>query len=377
MSKKHLWFDLRQLVQSADQQGASVAEQISQSCVETVLARAEQLQDELGDLGQKTRLVVELESAEQLTALREQGVPIHAILSERETVLSAAKREGGILTGLYVRVVDRASLDYAWRQGIHHDYVVIEFQDETNIPLELVIAQIEEHRSDTVLMKVVSSVEDAKIAFEVLERGSDGIVMSTGSLAALGEMEGLVHQEQSIVLQEFVVEHVEYIGMGDRGCIDTVALMTQDEGIIIGSTSSGGLLVCSETHYLPYMELRPFRVNAGGVHSYVLCPDNTTSYISELAAGKQVLCVNSNGTARTVPVGRMKIERRPLLLIKGSIEGTEVNAILQDDWHVRVMGADGQAKNITGLKKNDRLLGCLMKSGRHVGIQVTETIHEQ
>ena len=60
--------------------------------------------------------------------------------------------------------------------------------------------------------------------------------------------------------------------MGDRGCIDTTSIMTKDEGMIVGSTSAGGILVCSETHYLPYMELRPFRVNAGGVHSYVLSP---------------------------------------------------------------------------------------------------------
>ncbi|MGZ4846727.1 MAG: 3-dehydroquinate synthase II, partial [Halobacteriota archaeon] len=61
---------------------------------------------------------------------------------------------------------------------------------------------------------------------------------------------------------------------------------------------------------------------------------------------------------RVVTVGRNKIERRPLLLIKGKIGDVEINTILQDDWHVRVMGADGDAKNITQLKKGDRLMGC-------------------
>ena len=171
-------------------------------------------------------------------------------------------------------------------------------------------------------------------------------------------------------LDEVEILGVEYIGMGDRGCIDTTSLMTKDEGMIVGSTSAGGILVCSETHYLPYMELRPFRVNAGGVHSYVLSRDNSTRYISELKAGDKVLSINTKGDARVLAVGRNKIERRPLLLIKGKIGDVEINTILQDDWHVRVMGADGNPHNITQLKKGDRLLGCLMQSGgRHVGIK--------
>ncbi|MGZ4926634.1 MAG: 3-dehydroquinate synthase II [Halobacteriota archaeon] len=42
------------------------------------------------------------------------------------------------------------------------------------------------------------------------------------------------------------------------------------------------------------------------------------------------------------------------------------------------MGADGDAKNITQLKKGDRLMGCLMQSGgRHVGVSIDETIIEK
>ena len=79
-----------------------------------------------------------------------------------------------------------------------------------------------------------------------------------------------------------------------------------------------------------------------------------------------------------VAVGRNKIEKRPLLLIQGKIGDVEINTILQDDWHVRVMGADGEPRNITQLRKGDRLLGCLMQSGgRHVGINIDETIIEK
>jgi 3-dehydroquinate synthase II/3-amino-4-hydroxybenzoic acid synthase len=85
--------------------------------------------------------------------------------------------------------------------------------------------------------------------------------------------------------------------------------------MLIGSKSNGGILVSSETHYLPYMELRPFRVNAGAIHSYVWGPDNMSPYLSELKAGSKLLCVDTGGNAREVAVGRAKIETRPLLMI--------------------------------------------------------------
>ena len=47
--------------------------------------------------------------------------------------------------------------------------------------------------------------------------------------------------------------------------------------MLIGSTSQGGILACPEVFFLPYMELRPFRVNAGGVHSYVYAMNDRTN----------------------------------------------------------------------------------------------------
>jgi len=378
MIDKQLWLDLRHLDKPREEMAEVFSNVLNTSSVQTVLIQGNQYPyGHSEEIGHKIKLVCYIDNLEQFFELEGFADSFHAVISEDEGTLASVKEHTDAKTGLYVRVTDRATLDFAWMQGIHYDYLIVDFKDETNIPLELVIAQIEERRSKTVLLKVVQSIEDARIAFEVLERGSDGIILSGTSLDSLEEMDQIISHSEPVKLQEVVVDSIQYIGMGDRGCIDVAVMMTQDEGMIIGSTSSGGIFVCSETHYLPYMELRPFRVNAGGVHSYVLGPNNTTSYISELAAGRQVLCVHSNGSTRIVPVGRVKIERRPLLLIKGFIEGTEINTILQDDWHVRVMGADGKAKNITNLKKGDRLLGCLMKSGRHVGIQVTETILEK
>lgn len=178
-------------------------------------------------------------------------------------------------------------------------------------------------------------------------------------------------------MQPLEITEVKHAGMGARACIDTTGLMNTAEGMLVGSTSLGGVFVCSETHYLPYMNLRPFRVNAGAVHSYIWMPNDRAEYLTDLRAGSKVLCVNTKGEARELTVGRVKIEIRPLLLIRGIAQKQEINVIVQDDWHIRLMGADGQPKNATELKAGDCLLAYLSKPGRHVGIQVEETIIER
>ena len=126
--------------------------------------------------------------------------------------------------------------------------------------------------------------------------------------------------------------------------------------MLIGSTSEGGILVSSETHFLPYMELRPFRVNAGAVHSYVWAPDGMTAYLTELKAGSRLLCVDTEGNTREVSVGRVKTELRPLLKIEVEAEGVNINVIVQDDWHIRILGGNGEPRNASTLKPGDELL---------------------
>jgi len=126
------------------------------------------------------------------------------------------------------------------------------------------------------------------------------------------------------------------------------------------------------------MPTRPFRINAGSLQTYVLAPDNQTWYLSDLRSGMEVLAVSTNGKARRVSVGRVKIERRPLLYIEvKAADNTVFNVIMQEDWHVRVFGIDGKPINITTLKPGDQVLGYTMEPGRHVGVQVDELIIEQ
>jgi 3-dehydroquinate synthase II/3-amino-4-hydroxybenzoic acid synthase len=297
-------------------------------------------------------------------------------MSDRQDLLESAK-ERGYKTCVFLSVDNKELLDKSWQDAGKFDYAAVNFDLPTNIPLELIIARLQD--SKTVLLRQATTFVDMEVAFGVLEKGSDGVLFSSTDLTEIMEVIHYMSRQESgrLELHPLTVTEVRHVGMGVRGCIDTTDLMTQDEGMLVGSTSSGGIFVCSETHYLPYMNLRPFRVNAGAVHSYVWMPNGAAEYISDLEVGKKVLCVNTKGEMRELTVGRVKIEVRPLLLIKGVAAGTELNVIVQDDWHIRIMGADGKPKNASTIQVGDELLAYVCEPGRHVGIKVNETITEK
>jgi 3-dehydroquinate synthase II/3-amino-4-hydroxybenzoic acid synthase len=220
---------------------------------------------------------------------------------------------------------------------------------------------------------------DAQIAFGVMEVGSDGVILSTEDIEQILEVNAYMDKQErgKVELVRGTVVNVQHIGMGHRVCIDTTTIMEKNEGMIIGSTSQGGLLISSETHFLPYMELRPFRVNAGAVHSYVWTPGEMTGYLTELKGGSKVLCVDIEGNTREASVGRIKTEVRPLLKIEVEAAGTRINAIIQDDWHIRIFGADGEVRNASEIKPGDELMAYVCQGGRHVGIKIDETIDEK
>jgi 3-amino-4-hydroxybenzoic acid synthase len=279
-------------------------------------------------------------------------------------------------TGLLLAVDDRAGLDRAVASVSSVDVLAIRFKDPTNIPLELVLAVSQSTK--TRIFKRVQTAADGEVSYLTMEKGSDGIVLATQDVQEIVRLSQSYGQSQKVAypLAPAIVTAVKHCGMGDRVCIDTTSALTPDEGMLLGSTSNGGLLVCSETHYLPYMNLRPFRVNAGALHLYVWGPDNKALYLSDLKAGDQVLAFDSKGNGRTVSIGRLKIERRPLLLIEARIDDQPINAFIQDDWHVRVFGASGEIRPSSEIRPGDALLGYRDEPGRHVGLKISETIRE-
>ena len=118
---------------------------------------------------------------------------------------------------------------------------------------------------------------------------------------------------------------------------------------------------------------RPFRVNAGAVHCYTLSPDGTTNYLSEVETGSEVLVLNSKGKARRVTVGRSKIERRPMLMIKATVGGEIGGIIAQDAETIRFVKSNGQLVSVTHLKKGDTVMvHSKPATGRHFGMEVSD-----
>jgi 3-amino-4-hydroxybenzoic acid synthase len=271
-----------------------------------------------------------------------------------------------------VNVIDDSTLTLACATATDLPYTLVEFKDPTKIPLEIVIAAAD--RAPGQLVCKADDLEEAKVIIDVLEKGSEGVLVAPATANDVFELiEILRVKTPDLDLTTLTVDRIEHLGLGDRVCIDTTSHFEKDEGMLIGSYAHGFILCVSETHPLPYMPTRPFRINAGALHSYAFGQDNRTNYLSELKAGHPVLAVGADGRTRRITVGRIKLESRPLLSIHAtSPEGVEVNLIVQDDWHVRVLGPGAKVLNVTELKKGDQVLGHIATEKRHVGWPVGE-----
>lgn len=254
------------------------------------------------------------------------------------------------------------------------DYIAISCPDWKIIPLENLIAKT---RGFTKLLAEVSNSEEAKLALEILEIGVDGIILKTtnvnevkSTLNVLASFDGK-GEEHKIQLVPAKVKRSEKLSMGARVCIDTCDMMTLGEGVLVGCSSSGLFLVQAEVQENPHVEPRPFRVNAGPVSLYTLVPDNNTRYLSELRAGDDALIVDREGKSRKTVVGRIKIERRPLMLIEAEVDGNKVKTIVQNAETIRLVTRDG-SQSVTELKQGDEVLVYHQRGGRHFGTLVEE-----
>jgi len=276
----------------------------------------------------------------------------------------------------FVTVRDDRTLRLACAAAVALPFTVVAFADPTKIPLEIVLAAAD--RAEGQLITVCADLEEATIVLDVLERGSEGVLLAPSDADQVFALARLLEPASPpLNLTTLIVDGIEHHGLGDRVCVDTCTHFAQDEGILVGSYSTGFILCCSETHPLPYMPTRPFRVNAGALHSYVLGPQNRTNYLSELSSGSTTLAVNAEGKTRRVVVGRAKMESRPLLTITArSADGVSVSLTVQDDWHVRVLGPGGKVLNVTELRSGDELLGYLATDQRHVGYPIGEFCKE-
>ncbi len=250
--------------------------------------------------------------------------------------------------------------------------LILKMSDWTIIPLENLLAQTEG------LMVEVKTAAEAKTAVGILEKGADGVVIDSGDLNEIKKtLQAVKEGSLTLSLPVITINSVRAVGMGDRVCIDTCTNMRTGEGILAGNSSGSMFLVHAETSENPYVAPRPFRVNAGAVHAYTLAPGGKTRYLAELRSGEEALVVNFQGVARPAVIGRVKIEKRPLLYVEGeSAEGMKSSLILQNAETVRLTGKDGGSISVVELKKGDEILGYAPGGARHFGIKIEETIQE-
>jgi 3-amino-4-hydroxybenzoic acid synthase len=383
----HAWYDARSF--SSMWSSADVLARIPQTAYTGIVLRSDTA-EELGRyLPAQFLRIINVENGGELVQLLSGGAlpkpenPLFEqwiVASHLHDILSSA-RQRGLRTCLWADIGDSESLHKAIHEGAHHEYLVLRFADVTNIPLELAIATLQSSR--TILIKQIADPDDcegATVSLEIMEVGADGVMFSPREHAVLDRFLAALRRSNTpvICLAPATVVSVRGIGMGHRACVDLATIFSDSEGLLIGSTSHGGILCCPEVFPLPYMDLRPFRVNAGGVHAYIYGPENRTNYLSELRAGCKGMIVGLDGRTRYAPVGRIKTEVRPLRLIEAELpSGRRINALLQDDWHVRIYSDQGKPLNVTELRVGQRILGHEATIGRHVGIPIEETIIER
>ena len=282
--------------------------------------------------------------------------------------------DGDIRPGADVVFMDiRSKADEQAAATTHLDKtVVLRTSDWTIIPLENLIAR----RGN--LMVEVADAEQARLMILVMEKGVDGVVLDTRDPEQVRNTVALVHSVlPKLDLVAAAVTAVRPLGMGDRACVDTVTNMEPGEGMLVGNSGSAFLLVHSETVENPYVATRPFRVNAGAVHAYVLLPDDKTKYLGELKSGDELLIVRHDGRTQVSYVGRNKVERRPTLLVEAEAEGQPISLVLQNAETIRLTAPDGQPISVASLKPGDQVLAYLQQGGRHFGMAVEETISER
>ena len=331
-------------------------------------------------------------------------------------------KDGDRTVGRIVKVRDaRSQARAAEAEGI----VVVEAEDWRVIPLENLVAA----RGDRpgTLLALAHSPQEARLFAQTLETGVHGIVLaaegpadifatdqalrevyrprsprpptvheiaeevrSTRNAAEIPVAPASASKESEgdeavpaavrgppLALEAATITRIAEGGFGDRVCVDCTSAFNEGEGLLVGSTARSFVLVHAETPASDFVAPRPFRVNAGAIHSYVVAPGGKTRYLSELRAGDEALAVARDGSTRTMTIGRSKVERRPHTLIHWRTDAGEASAVLQTAETVRLVRPDGSLVAVTALRLGDTVLVRNEKAARHFGMAIEESLQER
>ena len=250
--------------------------------------------------------------------------------------------------------------------------VVVRDGDWKIIPLENLLS-----RTNNLFVEI-DGVKEGQTALSVLEKGVDGVVINNPDPNSVRHIiKALKEKGERFDLVSAKVRRIEPLGLGDRVCIDTCSSMNLGEGMLVGNSSQALFLVHSESVENPFVNTRPFRVNAGPVHAYIRLTHGQTKYLSEVRSGDQALVVNFEGKSYPAVVGRAKVEKRPLVLLEAEEKGQNISVILQNAETITLTQPDGKALSLVDLKEGSEVLVYREGAGRHFGVKIDETIVER
>jgi 3-dehydroquinate synthase II len=285
-------------------------------------------------------------------------------------------RVDGLPAELRVRSVDSPSgLDAAVHALRRGELLLLSFRGDRVIPLENAVAALGGQHP---LGVVVETPEDVPAAIGALERGADLVVVHITGAADLGRLEELTERPRGVPLRWATarVERIEPVGLSERVLVDTTRMLRPDAGLLLGSSAQFLFSVVSEATGSAFSRPRPFRINAGSPHSYTLMADGSTRYLSELEAGDRVLIARPGGIVESARVGRLKIERRPMVLIRARVGALHPTIFLQEAETVRLSSA-GRAVAVTEMVVGDRVKGVELPAARHLGRAIDEGVEER
>ena len=274
----------------------------------------------------------------------------------------------------FIDIDTPGSQDRAMSLAGKKEGVIVTTSDWTVIPLENMIAKF--GGSGTKVYACASTVEDANLFLTTMEKGVDGVVIDIDDPLKIAKFKEIITESPMEELSEVSIVSIRPVEMGDRVCIDTCSMMSPGEGMLIGSYSNCLFLIQSESEDNGYVASRPFRVNAGAVHSYMEVPGGGTRYLSEIKGGDSVLLCDEKGNTRVASVGRCKVEKRPLLMVTATDGKKEYTVMLQNAETIKMVRKDGSV-SVTKLKPGDKVLAKIETGGRHFGIAIEETITEK
>ena len=101
-------------------------------------------------------------------------------------------------------------------------------------------------KTDTEIFALAKSVKEVETLFTVLELGVDGIIIETEDEEEIQKIKNILQDIFFNITSAKILE-IKDIGTGERVCIDTVSMLVEGEGMLVGNKSNFLFLVHNES----------------------------------------------------------------------------------------------------------------------------------